>query len=236
MKGTNVTNLETPMKQDVALPYETHQPHIAYKCIKGAFDITSSFLCGILLIIPCAFIALIIFLIDPGNPFYVQERVGQYGLPIKIIKFRTMVKNADCLETMLTPEQYEQYIKEFKLDDDPRLLPYNIGRFMRKLSIDEIPQIIYNVFFKRNMSVVGPRPILREELEMHYSPGEQNLLVSVKPGLTGFWQAYGRNDVHYGNGKRQKMELYYARYCSLSFDMKIIFHTIKAVLTQKGAK
>lgn len=236
MKSTNVANPEIPMKQDVALPHKTHQLHVAYKCIKGAFDITSSFLCGILLIIPCAFIALIIFLIDPGNPFYMQERVGQYGSPIKIIKFRTMVKNADCLETMLTPEQYEQYIKEFKLDDDPRLLPYNVGRFMRKLSIDEIPQIIYNVFFKRNMSVVGPRPILREELEMHYTPDEQNLLVSVKPGLTGFWQAYGRNDVHYGNGKRQKMELYYARHCSLSFDMKIIFHTIKAVLTQKGAK
>ena len=130
----------------------------------------------------------------------------------------------------------EIYLKEFKLDDDPRLLPHKVGYYIRRLSIDELPQIIFNIFIPGNMSVVGPRPILPEELKLNYTPEEQKKLLSVKPGLTGYWQAYGRNKVVYANGERQRMELYYCDNCSVWFDIKIIFKSIFAVLKREGAK
>ena len=206
-----------------------------YELEKRVFDFISSLIVSIFLIVPCAVIALMIFLTDPGSPFFVQERIGKDNKPIKMVKFRSMVKNADKLEDILTPEQYEQYMKEFKLDNDPRLLPHNVGKYIRKFSIDELPQIIFNICIKGDMSVVGPRPILKEELEMNYTPEQQRLLTSVKPGLTGYWQAYARNNIGYEEGGRQKMELFYVENRSAWLDIKIIFQTIKAVLTQSGA-
>ena len=215
--------------------YEEKRHVTAYENAKRAFDFISSLLVSVLLIVPCVIIALVIMITDPGNPFFVQERIGRGGKIIKMVKFRSMVKNADKLEDILTPEQYEQYMKEFKLDDDPRLLPHNVGKYIRKFSIDELPQIIFNICIKGNMSVVGPRPILKEELEMNYTPEQQRLLTSVKPGLTGYWQAYARNNIGYEEGGRQKMELFYVENRSAWLDIKIIFQTIKAVLTQSGA-
>ena len=207
-----------------------------YEIPKRIFDFLSSLIISVLMIFPCIIIAAVIFITDPGNPFYVQQRVGRYGKPIKIVKFRSMIKNADNLEDVLTPEQYEDYLKEFKLDNDPRLLPHNVGKYIRKLSIDELPQILFNICIKGDMSVVGPRPILQEEIDLNYSEEEQKLLLSVKPGLTGYWQAYGRNNVCYDGGKRQEMELFYAQNCSIWFDIKIMFKTVFAVLKKEGAK
>ncbi len=219
----------------------------AFFFFKRVFDIFASLLASIILIVPLAVVAVMIMIKDPGNPFYIQTRVGKGGKPLRILKFRTMRKNADKLEDMLTPEQLEEYKKEYKLDDDPRLIGYKkegdgktcFGARLRQMSIDELPQIPYNILIKGDMSVVGPRPILREELEKYYTPTQQDDLLAVKPGLTGYWQAYARNDAKYqigGGGERQQMELYYIENMSPTLDIKIIFKTISSVLLRKGAK
>lgn len=215
-----------------------------YLLIKRCFDFVSSLCVSLVLVIPMAIIAVMIMLKDPGSPFYMQKRVGQNGKEIGVLKFRSMRKGADRLEEMLTPEQLEQYKKEYKLDDDPRLIGYKkpgdgskcFGAFIRRTSIDELPQILWNICLKGNMSVVGPRPILRDELEENYSPEEQKLLLSVKPGLTGYWQAYARNDASYESGERQRMELHYVNNAGFLLDMNIIFHTVFSVLRKSGAK
>jgi len=223
---------------------EIREKRMLYLGLKRCFDLAASLCAGIVLLIPMAIIALVIMCKDFGNPFYVQERIGQNGRKLKIVKFRSMVRNADCLERMLTPEQLEIYYREFKLDDDPRLIGYCgpgsgercFGGMLRRTSLDELPQIIYNILWKGDMSVVGPRPILPDELKRNYSAEEQERLLSVKPGLTGYWQAYARNDSTYESGGRQKMELFYVRNCSALFDLKIVFATVGAVLRKRGAK
>ena len=155
-----------------------------------------------------------------------------------------MRKNADKLEDMLTPEQLEEYKKEYKLKDDPRLIGYKkpgdskkcFGGKIRRLSLDELPQIFVNILIKGDMSIVGPRPILEDELKENYSPDEQKFFLSVKPGLTGYWQAYVRNNGTYETGERQKMELYYVEKRSFLFDLRIIFKTIGTVLSKDGAE
>ena len=155
-----------------------------------------------------------------------------------------MKKGADNLEAMLTPEQLEEYKKEYKLDDDPRLIGYRkpgdgkkcFGAVIRSLSIDELPQIIFNICILGNMSVIGPRPILDSELTENYNLAERKALLSVKPGLTGYWQAYARNDVGYEAHKRQDMELFYVKNQSIILDIKILFKTIISVLKKQGAK
>ena len=145
---------------------------------------------------------------------------------------------------MLTPEQLAEYKKEYKLKDDPRLIGYKkagdgnkcFGAKLRRMSLDELPQIMMNILILGNMSVFGPRPIIKSELKENYTPEEQKLLLSVKPGLTGYWQAYARNNVGYVNGERQKMELYYIHNRSFLLDIKIIFKTIITVLKRNGAE
>lgn len=215
-----------------------------YLRLKRCFDFLSSLCVSLVLLLPLFIIALIIVLKDFGNPFYMQKRVGKDGKEIGVLKFRSMQLGADRLEDMLTPQQLEEYRKEFKLEDDPRLIGYKkpgdgkkcFGAMIRRMSIDELPQIPWNICIKRNMSVVGPRPILQEELEANYTPAEQSLLLSAKPGLTGYWQAYARNNATYLTGERQKMELFYVRNASVKLDLKIIFATFGAVLQKRGAQ
>lgn len=213
-----------------------------YDFFKRAFDIAVSLIASIILLLPMIVISILISVKDKGNPFYFHERIGKNGAAIRVCKFRSMKKGADDLERTLTPEQLEEYRKEFKLRDDPRLIGYKnpgdgrkcFGAKLRRMSIDELPQIFFNILVKGNMSVVGPRPILREELEKNYMPEEQGLLLSVKPGLTGYWQVYARNNAEYASGKRQEMELYYIRNRSFWLDIKIIFKTAGVVLQKKG--
>ena len=215
-----------------------------YDFFKRAFDIVSTLIVTIILLIPLAVIAFVIILKDKGHPFYAHKRVGKNFSEIKVYKFRSMKIGADDLEKMLTPEQLAEYKKEYKLVDDPRLIGYKapgdglkcFGAKLRRTSIDEFPQIVVNILILGNMSVVGPRPILRSELEENYTPEEQKLLLSVKPGLTGYWQAYARNKVGYENGERKKMELFYVRNRSFIFDIKIMFKTVAAVLFKKNAR
>lgn len=203
--------------------------------LKRIFDFVSSFIVSIIILIPCILIMVVIIIADPGNPFYCHQRMGRNGKAINVVKFRSMKKNADQLTKYLTAEQIEQYQREYKIDNDPRLLPHGIGEFIRKTSLDELPQIIVNICVLGNMSVVGPRPVVKSELESKYTKEEQKLLLSVKPGLTGYWQAYARNNAKYENGERQAMELKYCREQSALMDFKIIIRSIYSVLNRDGA-
>lgn len=145
-------------------------------------------------------------------------------------KFRSMKETKQDLKDLLTKEQYEEYLKEYKLDNDPRIT--KIGNILRKTSLDELPQLL-NIL-KGEMSFVGPRPIIEEEF-INYSSQEKEKLLSVKPGLTGYWQAYARNNATYQTGKRQEMELYYIDNASLLLDIRILVKTVHTVLTREGA-
>ena len=155
-----------------------------------------------------------------------------------------MKKGSDRPEDILDERQMREYQKEYKLDDDPRLIGWKkpgdgsscFGARLRRSSLDELPQILFNVLLTGKMSMVGPRPILRQELEENYTREEQELLLSVKPGLTGYWQVSARNNASYGAGERQKMELSYARNANLLWDIQILFQTFKAVIRKQGAK
>lgn len=217
---------------------------LAYLGVKRCIDIVFSLIATVLLAIPVAVLCMVIMYKDFGNPFYVHQRVGKGGKIFHMLKLRSMRVGADDLNTMLSPKQLEEYRKEYKIDDDPRLIGWGktgdctkcFGAFLRRLSLDEIPQIFWNILIKGNMSLVGPRPILREEMEANYTQEEQKLLTSVKPGLTGYWQAYARNNATYKTGERQRMELYYVHNQSLWLDLKIMFATVGAVLRKYGAK
>lgn len=186
----------------------------------------------IFIVLPNSLIIYIIYKIKgyKGSIFFTQYRVGLKGKKFKIIKFRSMVENAEEVLTA-NKELYEKYINNsYKLppNEDPRLT--NIGDFIRKTSIDEIPQFI-NLMLG-DMSLIGPRPILENELE-EYSKEEQQVLLSVRPGITGMWQVSGRSEVYYP--ERCEMELYYPRNQSFLLDVKIFFLTIKKVLSGEGA-
>lgn len=188
-----------------------------YMIIKRIFDIVISVSALIFLTPVFAVIAVLIYHEDHGKIFYTSNRVGLNGKIFRIYKFRSMKMNADNLEDTLNENEIEQYFKEFKIVNDPRIT--RIGRVLRKTSLDEIPQF-FNIL-KGDMSLIGPRPILKSELNKYY-PTNQDKLLKVRPGLTGYWQSHGRNNVSYKNNARQNMELYYVDNCSFIFDI-IIF-------------
>ena len=148
-----------------------------------------------------------------------------------MLKFRTMVTDADNLEKYLTEEQIVEYRSNVKLNNDPRLT--KVGNILRKLSFDELPQLL-NVL-RNEMSVVGPRPVTKDET-LFYSQSDLAEFLEVKPGITGYWQTSGRSDSTYETGERQGLEMYYVRNRSLWMDLKILFKTVGVVLSRKGAK
>lgn len=207
------------MKKDIEDWGEPKKVSVLYLIIKRIFDIAFS-LFALILFSPIILVtAICIFLYDFGSPIYMQDRVGKNGKHIKIFKFRSMKKNADDLAKHLTLEQLEEYHREFKLENDPRIT--SIGKFIRRTSIDELPQFL-NILFGQ-LSLVGPRPIVEKEL-LKYGD-TLDIFLSAKPGLTGYWQAYARNDAQYEDCARQKMELTYIFKRSVGFDLKIIFKT-----------
>lgn len=202
-----------------------------YFCVKRLFDIIASLL-GVILLVPVAIIIKIAHLCsgDMYPIFYRQVRVGKDGKEFKIIKFRSMVWNAsEMLEEMLKKEKYRKQWEEFqKIDDDPRIT--KVGNYIRRGSIDEIPQFV-NVLLGQ-MSVVGPRPLVPGEIKEH--KGDQAKYCSVKPGMTGYWATRGRSDNDYGD--RLKMEYYYVENQSFLLDIKILFRTARIVIRGDGAK
>ncbi len=171
--------------------------------------------------------SIIIKMTSRGPVFFAQERVGLSGRRFKMFKFRSMVVNAEDLKEQLT-DQNEMDGPVFKITNDPRITP--IGQFLRKSSIDELPQLL-NVF-KGDMSIVGPRPQLPNEVDM-YNPNHRKRL-NVKPGLTCIWQISGRSNV--GFDKWMEMDAQYVDQWSLKMDLIILLKTIPVVLTGKGAK
>lgn len=201
-----------------------------YEAVKRIFDFLLALLGTIILSPVFLVIAVAIVAEDKGSVFYKATRVGQYGKPIKVLKFRSMKTGADRLEDMLTPEELEEYKKNFKLERDPRIT--KVGAFLRKTSLDELPQL-FNII-GGSLSLVGPRPVLQEETELYGE--DRDLLLSVKPGLTGLWQASGRSNITYEDGARQAMELRYVRERGFLMDIKILFWTVGAVLRMDGAR
>ena len=206
---------------------------LGYRFFKRAFDLFTSFLALLLIGWFLLIIGIIVAISLKGNPIYADKRIGRNGKIVNVLKFRSMYKDAnEHPERYLNEQQMEQFQKERKVDNDPRIAP--IGKFTRKTSIDELPQLL-NIFIG-NMSLVGPRPITEVELTTHFSKEQQEVLLSAKPGLTGHWQVSGRSDLDFQSGERQRLELQYFEIRGLGTDLKILFKTIPAVLKHKGAK
>ena len=202
---------------------------LGYRFIKRLFDLVFSLLMSVLLLIPIAIVCALISLESPGCPMYTQERVGKGGKTIKIFKLRSMVADAGDVQKYLSPEQLHQWEVERKVDDDPRIT--KIGQFIRKCSIDEMPQFL-NVL-NGDLSVIGPRPITRDELEQHFSDEEKAELLSVQPGITGLWQATDRNAATFESGLRQKIELCYVQNRCFRMDWKCFTGTFGAMFGKK---
>lgn len=168
---------------------------------------------------------LLIRVTSPGQAVYRHKRVGRHGAIFECVKFRTMVMDADeLLEEMLSsdPELREEFNRNHKLKDDPRIT--SIGRFLRKTSLDEMPQF-WNVL-KGEMSVVGPRPIVEEE-KVKYG-ADLDIVLSVRPGITGLWQISGRNDLSYE--RRVALDRRYALTRSILLDLYVMMRTPAAAL------
>lgn len=199
-----------------------------YLICKRVFDVISC-VCGLIILSPIFLItAIAIKVEDPkGKVLYSHYRVGKNGVQIPVYKFRSMFSNSDELFEQFTPEQKAEFEEFQKLKNDPRVT--KVGRIIRKTSIDELPQLV-NVL-KGEMSVVGPRPIIQKELDRY---GEhKDAYLSVLPGLTGMWQAYGRNNLTFE--ERIQMDVHYVRERSMKLDLTILCQTIKTVLVGEGA-
>lgn len=197
---------------------------------KRLFDIVSSGLALIIFSWLFLILAIMVKCSSKGPVFYGHKRIGKNGEVFKVWKFRTMRNDPRPLEEVLTKEQLEEYKRDYKITNDPRVT--KVGKFLRKTSLDELPQLA-NIFLG-NMSVVGWRPVLKEELEKYYTEEEAKLLTKIRPGLTGYWASHGRSDITYED--RVKMELYYSVKRGFWMDIRILWHTVIGVFKSEGAK
>lgn len=206
------------------------KPSGIYLCLKRVMDLSGAIV-GLIIFSPIFLLISILYMTgdNKGPVFFKQIRMGKNGKEFYIYKFRSMIVNAE--EKLRSNEVlYKKYIdNNYKLEpsEDPRIT--KVGQFLRKTSLDELPQFL-NVL-KGDMSLVGPRPVVQEEL-VEYGERKDEFL-SVKPGLTGYWQVSGRSDVGYP--ERVDLELYYAYNASLWLDIKILLLTVKDVVVGKGA-
>ena len=188
---------------------------------------------GLLLLgLPVLLLIAIIVGLDGGPILFRHTRVGLGGQRFPCLKFRSMVTDADKrLATLLAEDAAaaEEWAIRRKLPRDPRIT--RIGRFMRRTSLDELPQLV-NVLCG-DMSLVGPRPVVREELDLHYSPSAADAYCEVRPGITGLWQISGRSNTTYA--ERVNLDIRYVRDWSFGRDIGILLKTIPAVLKRRGA-
>ena len=201
-----------------------------YLPFKRLFDILFGII-GVILTIPFILIIKISYILnkDYSSIFFTHKRIGKNGKEFKMYKFRTMVPNAEeLLKEMLKNKKYLNEWKEYhKFENDPRIT--KVGKVFRKLSLDELPQFI-NILIG-DMSLIGPRPLIQEEVDDYKK--KKKILLSIKPGLTGWWACHGRSCT--SNKKRQDLELYYVKNCSFILDIKTFFLTIVKVLKREGA-
>jgi lipopolysaccharide/colanic/teichoic acid biosynthesis glycosyltransferase len=219
------------MKTEMMSAETYHEPGFFYYFLKRIFDFCSALLLFIVLLPLFLILIPVLFLSNPGRVFFKDHRVGKNGKPIFVYKFRTMYSDAETRpEKYFSPVQMKQWKEERKVQNDPRITP--VGRFMRKTSLDELPQLL-NII-GGSMSVVGPRPITLKELEDNYTEEQRKLLLSAKPGLLGYWQVFARNDAKYETGERQKTELEYFSKRSVFFDLWLILIALPLMLRHKG--
>jgi exopolysaccharide biosynthesis polyprenyl glycosylphosphotransferase len=202
--------------------------------LKRVFDFISSLILIIVLSPVFLTIYLIKKIVDPGPAFYVSKRLSRFSEPIQLIKFRSMGSKYGSKDAALEfrdmgrEDLALEYEKRRKVSEDPRITRF--GKFLRSSSLDELPQI-FNVI-KGDLSLVGPRPILPQEVKMAH--GRTALLHSVKSGVTGLWQVSGRSELSFD--ERIELELFYAQNWTFWLDIKILFKTVGVVLKRKGAK
>lgn len=216
------------------LPPKPKTPKSAFsfdRALVRTLDVSISLVAMIYLLPIFVIVAVIIKFQDAGPVFFVQRRVGRNGKAFNCYKLRTMRCNADALFRQYldaNPNEAANWLEFRKLDNDPRVTPF--GAFLRKTSIDEFPQLI-NVL-KGEMSLVGPRPIMHDEVGKYRQ--SFRAYASVLPGITGLWQVMGRSNVNYS--RRVAMDRLYARKTSAGFYLVILVLTIPAVLLQKGSR
>ena len=217
-------------EQAVILRVQNNLARKSNRLFKRLFDIVATVLGGILILPIVGIISLLIYIDSPGPIVFGHKRVGQNGKEFPCYKFRSMIPNAqEYLEEYLknNPEAREEWERDFKLKDDPRVT--KIGKFLRKTSLDELPQL-WNVLIG-DMSLVGPRPIVRAEVEKY---GDYiNDFYLVPPGITGVWQVSGRSDTTYE--ERVLMDSWYVHNWSVWIDIVYLVKTVLAVVKGKGA-
>jgi len=202
---------------------------LSARVLKRMFDVIGA-LIFIILLSPLLAVLTIMTMRDGGNPIYGHERIGLGGRKFKCLKFRSMVLNSkEILENLLAtdPKARAEWEQDFKLKDDPRIT--KLGAFIRKTSLDELPQL-WNVL-RGDMSLVGPRPVVDEELARYTENVDYYLM--AKPGMTGLWQVSGRNDVDYDT--RVYFDAWYVKNWSMWIDIAILFKTINVVFKRSGA-
>lgn len=224
--GETTENMETTSLRTQS-DVKTKISKKVYIKIKRVIDVILASVALILLSPLFAIIAIAIKIDSKGPVFFAHKRIGKNGKIIKLYKFRSMVINAEELIKSFTPEQMREYKENYKLTNDPRIT--KVGKFLRKTSLDELPQLI-NII-NGDLSIIGPRPVVADELEK-YGVNKDKFL-SVTPGLTGYWAANGRSNTTYE--QRMEMELYYIDNLSLKMDIKVFFKTILSVVKKEGA-
>jgi lipopolysaccharide/colanic/teichoic acid biosynthesis glycosyltransferase len=226
--GVNSVNSEA-VKSDEQ-PCVRNKPGRLFFVVKRIADILISAVSLIVLSPLFLVVSILIKVEDGGSVIHTRYCVGKNEKLYKMYKFRTMHIDADDLEKHLSEEQLEQYKKEIKLYNDPRIT--KIGAKLRKYSIDELPQLLS--VFESSMSIIGPRPMTVEE-SYHFG-SNRNIILDIKPGITGYWQTNGRGRCTYESGKRQELEMYYANHRSFSMDIGILFKTVAVVINGEGAQ
>ncbi|MBW9155656.1 sugar transferase [Clostridium tagluense] len=217
---------ENSMVQELENARE-YEKNIGYFIIKRIIDIMGV-LCGILLLSPVMIVVAIWIKLDSAGPvFFIQERVGQDGTRFMMYKFRSMCLDAEYILKKLK-DKNEMLGPMFKIKDDPRVT--KVGRFIRKTSIDELPQL-FNIL-KGEMSLVGPRPSLPKEVEQFTSFQKQRLV--AKPGLTCYWQVRGRSDVSFQEW--MEMDVQYMEERNTWIDIILIFKTVRVLFGDDGAR
>jgi len=231
MRMSRVKNI--PILELVTTPLEGWS-----RILKRISDILLAFVSLVVALPIMAVVAIMIKLTDTGPVFYKHERLTRSGGRIRLLKFRTMklkycaggeysgLSTLEMLKTFNKPSLIKEFKRDMKVKNDPRL--NKMGKFLRSTSIDELPQL-FNVL-KNDLSFVGPRPIVQEELERYGD--ESGLFLHIKPGLTGLWQVSGRNDIDYDS--RVKLDIYYIENWSIGMDLAIILRTIPALLFRKN--
>ncbi len=225
-KPNTINNLLEANQELQYFSTQTAGKRFFYDLFKRGMDISVSTAMILVLSPLIVFIILMIKITSPGPIIFKHRRIGKHRQEFDCWKFRTMVTNADeILKT--NPELRKQFDEKFKIDNDPRIT--KCGKFLRSSSLDELPQLVQ--VLQGKMSLIGPRPIIRRELEKYSIYSDK--LLSVKPGLSGLWQTSGRSETTYA--ERVLLDMQYIEKRGAILDTKLLFKTVKTVVERSGA-